>query len=266
MNSIVGTIQEIVRNEMRSVRIAELGLVEAVFPHHDSGDTDNYGCDVTLKNTGLKLKRVPVATGHIGTAAIPNVGDLVVVTFARGDINAPIIVGRMYDEADRPPLNTTDEVIFRLPLAAGDDQTIKAAIKNHQTDSPPREVILEMTPKITIDITDGTVKARAGENALTIDEPDGGTGSVTVVAGSTKITMDQDGDVQVESPQSITVKAGGEITLEAAKITLRADTDIDIQAAQINATGSGTMSLQAGGSMQIQSATISVSGVTMFGP
>src|SRR5712691_5092594 len=76
METIVSTIQEIVRHELRQVRIAELGLVEDVFPHSGNGDSDNYGCDVRLKNSGLLLKRVPIAIGHIGTAAIPNKGDL----------------------------------------------------------------------------------------------------------------------------------------------------------------------------------------------
>ena len=67
--------------------MTELGVVEAVYPHADSGDTDNYGCDVRLKNSGLLLQRVPVATGHIGTAAFPNIGDLVVLTFCKGDVN-----------------------------------------------------------------------------------------------------------------------------------------------------------------------------------
>src|SRR4051794_38859673 len=99
MTSIVGTIQEIVRHELRRIRIMELGLVEAVYPHRASGDDDNYGCDVRVKDSGLLLRRVPVATGHIGTAAIPNVGDLVLLAFDGGDVNQPIIIGRLYNDA-----------------------------------------------------------------------------------------------------------------------------------------------------------------------
>ena len=108
MTSIVETIQEIVRSEMRTIRIAELGVVEAVGPHSDDGDFDNYGCDVRLKNTDLLLKRVPVATGHLGSVAIPNVGDLVLLGFDKGDVNQPILLGRLYTDDDRPPLSTTN--------------------------------------------------------------------------------------------------------------------------------------------------------------
>jgi hypothetical protein len=133
VTSIVNTIQEIVRREMQNLRVAELGVVEAVFPHSGDSDKDNYACDVRLKNSGLLLKRVPVMTGHIGTVAIPNVGDLALLAFDKGDVNQPIIIGRLYNERDRPPVNTTDEIIFRLPLAADDNKTIKGAIRNHQS-------------------------------------------------------------------------------------------------------------------------------------
>jgi hypothetical protein len=54
-NSIVSTIQRIIRQELRRVRIAELGVVEAVDPHGRAAGTENYGCDVRLKNSGLLL-------------------------------------------------------------------------------------------------------------------------------------------------------------------------------------------------------------------
>src|SRR5436309_9010940 len=60
MSTIVNTLQEIVRHELRGLRVAELGVVEAVLPHAAAGDHDNYACDVRLKNSGLLLKRVPV--------------------------------------------------------------------------------------------------------------------------------------------------------------------------------------------------------------
>src|SRR6516225_4610595 len=110
MTSIVETIRRIVRSELEAVRIAELGVVEAASSHSDAGDNDNYGCDVRLKNTGLLLKRVPVATGHVGSATIPNVGDLVLLTFAKGEMNQGIVVGRLYTDDDRPPLNGTNEM------------------------------------------------------------------------------------------------------------------------------------------------------------
>jgi uncharacterized protein involved in type VI secretion and phage assembly len=267
VSTIVHTLQEIVRHEMRRLRITELGLVEAVYPHSAGGDQDNYGCDVRLKNSGLLLKQVPVLTGHVGTAAIPNVGDLVLLAFDKGDINQPVLLGRLYNEKARPPLNAPDEVIFRLPLDAADDKTIKGAIRNHQDQSPPREIIFEMPPKITMRVTDGTVRATAGNTEMKLDQPDGGGGKVTVVAGRTKITMNQDGDVTVEAAGSMTLKANGDLSLQGANVKIKGQSNVSIEAnAQATFKGNATATVQGGASTTVQGGLVSVKGMTSFSP
>jgi phage baseplate assembly protein gpV len=267
MSTIVDTIQEIVRHELRSVRVTEMGVVDAVYPHSAEGDSDNYGCDVRLKNSGLLLRAVPVATGHIGTVAIPNKGDLVLLAFDNGDVNQPLIIGRLYNDSDRPPLNNPDEVIFRLPLAASDDKTIKAAIRNHRNDDPPREMIMEMPPKITVRVTDGTVRATAGKSEMTLDQPDGGGGTVTILAGQTKITMNQDGDVTVEAAGAMTLRAREDVTIEGQNININGQLKVNIQAGtQATLQGSTGATVDGGASATVQGATISVNGMTSFGP
>lgn len=267
VSSLVNTIQAIVRQELGRLRVAELGVVEAVYPHAAAGDADNYGCDVRVKNSGLLLKRVPVATGHVGTAAIPNVGDLVLLNFDRGDVNQPIVVGRLYNDADRPPLNTTDEVIFRLPLAEPDDKTIQAAIRNHQDQSPPRTVLLELKPKIALEVNDGTVRATAGKTEMKLDQPGASGGTVTVVAGSTKITMNQDGDVVVEAAGAMTLKARRGLTLEGQSVAIKSRTSFSAEAgtrATLKASAGATVN--GGVSSTLQGATVSVKGITSFSP
>jgi uncharacterized protein involved in type VI secretion and phage assembly len=267
MSTVVDSIQAIVRQELKRVRVADLGVVEKVYPHAGSGDDDNYGCDVRLKNSGLLLKRAPVMTGHIGTAAIPNVGDLVVVVYELGDVNQPIVLGRLYTDEDRAPVNDSDEIISRLPLAADDDKTIKSAIRNHQKASPPRELTVEMPPKITVSLNDNTVKVTAGDSEMTLDQPDSSGGTVTVVAGSTQITLNQDGDLTVKAAGSMTLSADGDINLEAQNINIKSQMDTDIQA-QGQATVQGMMGATLDGttSATVQGATISVSGMTSFSP
>jgi phage baseplate assembly protein gpV len=267
VTTITETIQAIVRHELGRMRIAELGLVEAVYPHSAAGDGDNYGCDVRLKNSGLRLRHVPVATGHIGTVAVPNVGDLVLLAFFQGDVNQPILIGRLYSDADRPPLNNPDEIISRLPLAADDDRTIRSAIRNIGTNDPPREVIVEMPPKITLRITDGTVRATAGRTEMTLDQPDGGGGTVTVVAGATRITLDQDGDVTVESQADIELTAHGDLTLQGTNVSIKASGNADIEA-----TGTATVQGDAGATVKsttratLQGTSVQIQGITSFSP
>ncbi|MEO1091402.1 MAG: phage baseplate assembly protein V [Pseudomonadota bacterium] len=266
MTDAISTIKAVVRSELDRRRIAELAVVTAVQPHADAGDSDNYSVDVRLRDSGLELLRVPVATGHIGTVAIPNVGDLVLLTFDRGDSNQPIVIGRLYNDEDRPPINTTNEVIFRLPLAAADAETVKAAIRNHQDQNPPREVIIEMPPKITVRITDGTVSATAGPSELFIDQTGSTGGQVTVVTGGTKITLDQDGDATVEAAGALTMKARRDVTIEGLNVRIKGQVNTDLEAG-VKATVKGTL-VDANGSASttVKGAVVSIKGVTSFSP
>jgi uncharacterized protein involved in type VI secretion and phage assembly len=267
MNSIVSTIQAIVREALNRVHITELGIVEAVYPHSAGSDLDNYGCDVRLKNTGLLLKRVPIATGHIGTVAVPSVGDLVLLAFDRGDVNQPIVIARLYNDEDRPPLNNVNEIISHLPLDADDDQAIRTAIRNLRGNSPPREMIIEMPPKITVRITDGTVRATAGKTEMKLDQPGGSGGTVTVMAGRTQITMNQDGDVVVEAAGSMTLKATGDLSIEATNVSIKSQANTSIEAgAQATLKANMGATVNGGLAATVQGATLSLKGIASFGP
>jgi uncharacterized protein involved in type VI secretion and phage assembly len=257
MSTIVNTLQQIIRHEMRALHVTELGLVEAVYPHSDNGDADNYGCDVRLKNSGLLLKRVPIASGHIGTVAIPNVGDLVLLAFDKGDVNQPIVIGRLYNDADRPPLNNPNEIIFRLPLAEADDQSILAAIRNLQDQAEPREILVEMPPQMTVRISDGAVRATAGDTEMLLDQPHSSGGKITVVSGRTKITMNQDGDVTVEAAGSMSLKANGDLSLEGQNINIKANLKAILEAGtQAEIKGGIEAKLQGQASASVQSSAI----------
>ena len=268
MSTIVDTIAAIVRHELAAVRTTELGVVEDVHPHSGAGDDDNYGVDVTLKNSGLALKRVPVGTGHIGTVGIPNVGDLVLVAFDHGDVNNPVVIARLYDDADRPPLSTTDEIVLRLPLAADDDASVLAALRNHPDASPARELIIEMPPKITVRIVDGTVTATAGQTELKLDQSGSSGGTVHVKAGRTTVTMDQDGDVTLESAGSVTLKATADLTIQAGgSVAIKAGTTLTAEAGtRATLKGSLTAALEGGAGASVQGASVTIQGQTSFSP
>src|SRR4051812_38937053 len=118
MESIVSIMQQVAAREVEKIYTTELGEVTATMPHASDGDTNNYQCSVKLKNrkmadgSDFELRKVPVATGHIGLANIPNVGDLVLVQFIGGDLNAPVITGRLYNDTDKPPVSDTSQVVL----------------------------------------------------------------------------------------------------------------------------------------------------------
>ncbi|MEM6796704.1 MAG: phage baseplate assembly protein V [Acidobacteriota bacterium] len=267
--TLIGTLQALVQAELRRLRIAELGLVEATYPHAADGDSDNYACDVRLKASGLLLHRVPVATGHVGTAAIPNVGDLVLLNFDRGDVQQPIVVGRLYNDEDRPPINARDEVIFRLPLAESDERTVQASIRNRQDsgDGPPRRLKVELAPKVTLEIHDEGVTATAGAGELKLDQPGASGGVVTLEAGGTRLTLDQDGDLTIEAAGALTLEARRGLTLKGQSVSIEGRTTFRAEAGtSATLQGSASAAVKGGASTTVEGGSVRLRGVTEFSP
>jgi hypothetical protein len=262
--TLISTLQEIIREEMRGLRLAETGVVEKTYPHADASDEDNYACDVRLLGSDLVLKKVPVSTGHIGTAAIPNVGDLVLLVFEQGDVNQPFIIGRLYTDTERPPINRNDEIIFRLPLQKDDAKTITAAIRNIDS----REMLLEMPSKIKLQVVDDAMKLTAGQTEMFLEQPGGADGVATLHAGRTIITVNQDGDLTIEAAGDITLKTStGDVKIEGKSITLKSTMDTKIEAGmQASVKGGISASLEGSANASVKGGMISISGMTTFSP
>ena len=237
--SIVESIKGIAEQELKKLHLPQLGIVTSVFPHSSASDKDNYECNVRLKNTDLELRKVPIATQCIGLVDIPRVGDLVLLAFLNGDINAPIVIGRLYNDEDRPPLNKAEEVVY---------------IPTYAKNSKVRRVYLEFPGGVIFRITD--------------DEVD-------VNVGQTKVIIQRDGDVIIESKTNINVKAEGDaslkskgnMTISASSIKIESDKDLNMKsgtdlkvesgaAAQI--TSSADMKVEASAQMKIKGATVNI--------
>lgn len=237
--SIVETIRVVAQRELKKVHMPALGVVTSIFPHSNASDKDNYECNVRLKNTDLELRKVPIATQCIGLAGIPRVGDLVVIVFVNGDINAPIITGRLYNDEDRPPLNKAEEVVYIPPYNANPNV---------------RRLHFEFPQGMIFQITDE---------------------QVNIEAGKTKVTVTRDGDVFIESKANVSVQADGDTTLKAkgnltlsgASVKIESDKDMNLKSgsdfkmdsgagAEIKA--SAAMSVEASATMKIKGATVNI--------
>ncbi len=189
MLSLYETIQRIVEQEVQRLRTAELGTVREQFP----SDPDNYGCTVELRNSGLVLKNVPVATAKVGQVVIPAVGDLVLVQFVGGNINAPVIVGSCYDEKQRPPQNQNGQAVLHLPSGASDEDAVHLELSS----DGKREIVLKLGKALTLNLKD--------------DDP---VIEVDVDGGKAKLSIARDGAVKLESNGNIDLK-GNQIQIEA---------------------------------------------------
>ena len=187
------TVQRIVQAELGRVRTAELAIVQEQHPHADDSDKDNYACTVRLRDSGIVLEQVPVATSRIGCASIPAVDELVLVQFVGGDINAPIITGRLYNDEDRPPTNGDGQAITHLPLGAEDGDAVH--IELHSGDT--RELVVKLGSGIEVNVRD--------------DDP---VVELKVDGDKATLRIDRDGAVTLESQGNVELK-GNEISIEA---------------------------------------------------
>lgn len=117
MSDLVTIIRAIVQDELKSLCLGDIGVVTSSFPHK-AGDDHNYECSLRLREGELELRRVPVATPHVGMVSAPEVGDLVLVSYVGGDPNRPIVVGRLYSDKRNPPEHAPGEWRVESPLKA----------------------------------------------------------------------------------------------------------------------------------------------------
>jgi phage baseplate assembly protein gpV len=204
--TLYDSIQRIVRDELQQVRRAEFAVVKEQHPHESGSDQDNYACTVALRDSELVLKQVPVATGQIGAASIPAVGDLVLVEFVGGDVNAPVIVGRLYNDEDRPPENADGKAVLHLPLGAGDSDAVHAEL----TTGDARTFVLKLGSglELTLADDDPAVKIDVGGGAATLEiAKDGG------------VKLQSNGSVELKGSE-IKVEAQGQLTLKGATVNI----------------------------------------------
>jgi uncharacterized protein involved in type VI secretion and phage assembly len=202
--TLLESIQTIVREELGRVRTAELAKVQDLHPHADDGDKDNYACTVALRDSGIVLSHVPVATGRIGTVSIPAVGELVLVQFVGGSVNAPVIVGRLYNDEDRPPVSDDGKAVVHLPLGASDDEAVHIELVSG--DARSLNITLGKSLKLALQDDDPVV-------------------SLDIADGKAKLTIAQDGAASLEGKGALSVKGDADVSIEAGgKLTLKGST------------------------------------------
>ena len=201
------TIQRIVQDELGRVRTSELAIVQEQHPHASDSDNDNYSCTVQLRNSGIILKQVPVATSRIGSVSIPAAGDMVLVQFIGGDINAPVITGSLYNDEDRPPANDGGQAIMHLPLGASDSDAVHVELLS----GDKREIVIKLGTGLSVNIRD--------------DDP---VIELDVDGGKATLKIERDGAVTLESQGDLKVK-GGKISMEGDEINIKASGQLNLK-------------------------------------
>jgi len=224
MSGMVDVIRKIVEAEIRKIYVTEVGVVTSVFPDPD----DFYRCHVKLLSRGvvdrdgeIELRDVPIATQQIGLVNIPNIDDLVLVSFLNGDLQAPVVIGRLYNDAQKPPANKIDEFVYVAPEITGDDENA-------------RRVYVEFPSGIKLTMTEDIVNLEAGKTVLTIN---------------------RDGNVEIECNEAVSITATGDMTFKADTITMESEKAMEFKAEKTKMETKQDMEFKAGAKTTIKGET-----------
>lgn len=189
MSELIPILRALIRDEMANLRLGEIGVVTAVFPHAE-GDAHNYECSLKLRDGDLELRRVPMCTPHIGMSSAPRVGDLVLVTYIHGDTNNPVVIGRLYSDTSPPPVH--EDKAWHVESPYQDKTSITLA-------------------------ADGAVQVTAGKTTLTMKKD----GEVEI-AGEAALKIKVKGAINIEGDATGEITVSGDATVSASNVTIKA--------------------------------------------
>jgi uncharacterized protein involved in type VI secretion and phage assembly len=177
MSTLVPALQAVVRDELAAVHTIELGIVTATYTNEGGTGDTNLAVDARLRGSALELQHIPVAIGRLGLSLSPRLGDLAVLAFVGGDLNAAVAIGFLYDEQTRPPDASATDVVYVVPDDPADDDR-----------------------RLEMQLPNG--------NKLTIQD-----GKVTIAMGQT--TLDAAGDITLSAQGDLSLSAQGKASIEA---------------------------------------------------
>jgi uncharacterized protein involved in type VI secretion and phage assembly len=218
MQRAVQTIRSIARHEVQQRWTSTLGLVKSV---QGANGTRKYSCTVEMRETGIVLPEVPIATSVIGAVSLPRENDLVLVLFPGGDLHAAVVVGRLYNEEVAPPKQSEGEFVMVLPGdEESEDKRLELRVKTPGDGSRKLTLTLAGSVKVELAIDNEGIRLQAQDTQLTLKQTGSSDGKAELKVGDCKVTMEQGGDVSIE--------ATGTLKLKASKIELSGDTSIKI--------------------------------------
>ena len=202
MTSLIPMVRAIVREELTRYRLPELGVVSSAFSMENEGSDGNHQINVRLRGSGVELQRAAVAVDRAGWSALPREGDLVVVAYLDGDLNAPVVLGTVYDNTLRPPKAAPLELVYQPP---------------DTEDTSVRRLYIELPSGSSITYGDD---------------------KFTISSGGTEVVVEKDGDISIKSAGNVKIESQGDISLEAdGNVSVKATQDLTLQGMQVTLEG-----------------------------
>lgn len=160
---------------------------------------------------------------EMGTLFVPEVGDEVLVAFLLGNLNQPFVVGSLWNSTNKPPVKDDKNNLRKIYSRAGHELIFDdTANEGKVTLKTIKGNILEISDK------DEKVTLETKNSEQSVILAGGTAGTITIKTGSNSITINNKGDVKIESAKAITIKST-QINLEAtATMTIKAGAKLDL--------------------------------------
>ncbi|WP_319453012.1 phage baseplate assembly protein V [Mycobacterium sp. RTGN6] len=208
--ALFDSVARIAQHEAAARWIAAIGVVG------DGIHGDDHAVSVELRETGLLLPRVPIAVPVPGQAATPRAGDLVVLLFADGDVNAPVVIGTLYHADLAPPEHGEGDVVFALP-AGEQEPTFRAVLRG----ADPKLTVTMGDVEVVAD--DTKVHVRTGDAEATVEAA--GNGRIELRVGDASVTVTGRGD--------IVLKTSGKLSLQANDVEIKGQSSVAISGPRV---------------------------------
>lgn len=215
MQQLVHTFRQIARHEAMQRNAACLALVKSV-----QGGPDDYSCTVALRESAIVLPKVPIAAGFMGFATLPAEGDLVIVLFLGGDLHAPIIAGRLYTQQLKAPEHGPGELVAQLPPDAAEDERVELRVKTPGDGTRKLSLTLAGDVPVSIAAADDGIVIETGDVRVELKQTGSSDGALTITVGEAKLTMEQAGDIAIET--------SGKLTLKGQSVEISGDTSVKV--------------------------------------
>jgi uncharacterized protein involved in type VI secretion and phage assembly len=156
----------------------------------------------------------PMAGKGRGLYALPEVDDEVLVGFAHGRLDAPFVLGGLWNGKDKPPESNADGKNDHRSLTSRSGHVVRLSDKSGEErieilDKSGKNSVVVDTKSNTVTVTaDADVVVRATKGTLTL----AGEKGVEIKAGN--------GDVKVTAGSGIDVKANAKLVLKGATVDI----------------------------------------------
>ncbi len=184
----------------------------------------------------LETDWAPIASlmsgNGMGTLFIPEVGDEVLVAFHFGHLSKPYVIGCLWNKNKKPPAKDDQNNLRKIHSRSGHelifDDKDNAGKVTLKTSKGVQIILDDQNDKVTI----GT---KSDQQKIVLQGASAGT--ITIETSGNKLTINNKGDIQLESMKSVTIKS--------TQLKLEASATMDIKAnASLNIEASGMLTLK----------------------